>query len=79
MKATGIVRNVDELGRIVIPKSMRTRMDLKCGDPIEIFVEGNHIILAKFAPQCIFCASSDEIEVFKDKKVCKKCIAELKG
>ena len=47
MKATGIVRNIDELGRIVIPKSMRTRMDMKCGDPIEIYVEGNNIILTK--------------------------------
>lgn len=77
MKATGIVRNVDELGRIVIPKSMRTRMDLKCGDPIEIFVEGGNIVLSKFAPHCIFCGSDESIEQFKGKNVCKSCIAEI--
>ena len=77
MKATGIVRNVDELGRIVIPKSMRTRMDIKCGDPIEIFVEGENILLAKFAPHCIFCGSDESVVQFKGKNVCKGCIAEI--
>ncbi len=79
MKATGIVRNIDELGRIVIPKSMRTRMDMKCGDPVEIYVDGANIILTKFAAHCIFCGSSESIESFKGKKLCKACILELRG
>ena len=77
MKSTGIVRNIDELGRIVIPKSMRTRMEFNCGDPIEIFVDGNSIVLSKFAPHCIFCSGLDEIELFKGKKVCRRCIKEM--
>ena len=79
MKATGIVRNIDELGRIVIPKSMRTRMDMKCGDPIEIYVEGNNIILTKFASHCVFCGGTEDIKSFKGKKLCRTCITELLG
>ena len=79
MKSTGIVRNIDELGRIVVPKSMRTRMDLKCGDPIEIYVEGNNIILSKFVSHCIFCGCTEEIVDFKEKKLCKTCLNELRN
>ena len=79
MKATGIVRNIDELGRIVIPKSMRTRMDMKCGDPVEIYVDGSNIILTKFTAHCVFCGSSENIETFKSKKLCKSCISEIRG
>jgi transcriptional pleiotropic regulator of transition state genes len=79
MKSTGIVRNIDELGRIVVPKSMRTRMDIKCGDPIEIYIEGDNIILSKFVSHCIICGCTDDIEDFKDKKLCKSCIAEIRN
>ena len=77
MKSTGIVRNIDELGRIVVPKSMRTRLDLNCGDPIEIHLEGDSIVLSKFVSHCVFCASTDEIELFKGKKICKSCKSEI--
>ena len=50
---------------------------LNCGDPIEIFVDGNSIVLSKFAPHCIFCSGLDEIELFKGKKVCRRCIKEM--
>lgn len=79
MKATGIVRNIDELGRIVVPKEMRTKMDILCGDPVEIFVEDDKIVLRKFAPNCLFCESADAVTVFKGKKICKKCLEELKN
>ena len=79
MKATGIVRNVDELGRIVVPKEMRTKMDIRCGDPVEIFVEEDKIVLRKFAPNCHFCGASDELTQFKGKKLCKACLSELKS
>ncbi|MBO5946392.1 MAG: AbrB/MazE/SpoVT family DNA-binding domain-containing protein [Clostridia bacterium] len=78
MKATGIVRNVDELGRIVVPKEMRTKMDITSGDPVEIFVEGDKIVLRKYTPFCLFCESAETVTEFQGKKICKKCLAEIK-
>lgn len=77
MKATGIVRKVDELGRIVIPIELRNKLDIAIKDPIEIFVEGSSIILKKYEPNCIFCGSSKELSSYKDKLVCSKCLAKL--
>ena len=79
MKSTGIVRNVDELGRIVIPKEMRKKMDIANSDPVEIYVDGDKIILTKYTPSCSFCASDAEVCEFKGKKICKDCLNELKG
>ncbi len=78
MKATGIVRKLDQLGRIVIPKELRTTFDLKETDPIEIFVEGDDIILRKYQPACIFCNEATDIVQFEGKNVCKKCLAKMK-
>ena len=78
MKDTGIVRSIDELGRIVVPKEMRKKMDIKCDDPVEIFVEDDKIILRKFVPNCIFCGKSDMIEEFSGKKICRACLDEIK-
>ncbi len=77
MKATGMIRHIDELGRIVIPKEMRREMDLQSNDPVEIFVEGDHILLSKYTPTCIFCQGTEDVEVFKGKKVCRACRQEL--
>ena len=77
MKATGIVRKVDELGRIVIPIELRNKLDIAIKDPIEIFVEGSSIILKKYEPNCIFCGSSKELSSYKDKLICSKCLAKL--
>ena len=79
MKSTGIVRNIDELGRIVIPKEMRKKMNISNSDPVEIYVEGDKIILTKYREVCIFCASEEGITEFKGKKVCDSCIKELNG
>ena len=79
MKSTGIVRNIDELGRLVIPKEMRTTLDIKCNDPVEIFVEGEKIILTKYAPDCLFCGSRSNLTLFKGKKICADCLSELKA
>lgn len=79
MKATGMIRHIDELGRIVIPKEMRRKMDIESGDPVEIFVEGDRILLAKYNPTCIFCGSTEDVELFKDKKICRACKKELAG
>lgn len=79
MKSTGIVRNVDELGRIVIPKEMRRNMDIASGDPIEIYVDEEKIILTKYAPNCYFCGSNDQVVEFKGKRICKSCLDQIKA
>ena len=79
MKATGIVRKLDQLGRIVIPKELRTTFDLKETDPIEIFVEGSDIILRKYQPACIFCSDATDIIQIEGKNVCKKCLRKMQA
>lgn len=79
MKATGIIRPLDTVGRIVLPKEIRTQFDLVDDvDSLEIFTEGDTIILKKFAPSCVFCGSDKDIVEFKGKNVCKNCRKELK-
>lgn len=77
MKATGIVRKLDQLGRIVIPKELRNTFDLKEEDPIEIFVEGSDIILRKYQPACIFCNDAGNVISFEGKNICKKCMQKI--
>lgn len=77
MKSLGIVRKVDELGRIVLPKEIRTSFELDSGDGVEIFVEKDKIILQKYAPACVFCGEADDIVMFKNKRVCRHCLEEI--
>ena len=77
MKSTGIVRKVDDLGRIVIPKELRHTHDIKVADPLEIFIDGNRIILQKYAPGCIICGQVNNVVHFGGKVVCKACIADI--
>ncbi|QNL45781.1 AbrB/MazE/SpoVT family DNA-binding domain-containing protein [Oscillibacter hominis] len=79
MKSTGIVRKVDELGRIVLPIEMRRTLDIAEKDALEIYVEGSSVILKKYKPSCIFCDSTKEITTFKGKNVCPKCLKEMKN
>jgi AbrB family transcriptional regulator, transcriptional pleiotropic regulator of transition state genes len=74
MKATGIIRKIDELGRIVLPKELRRTLNISKEDEIEIFVSEGDIHLRKFAPFCIFCSETQNIVNFKDKNVCENCI-----
>ncbi|MFB9276983.1 AbrB/MazE/SpoVT family DNA-binding domain-containing protein [Cohnella cellulosilytica] len=78
MKATGIVRKVDELGRIVIPIELRRTMGIGEKDPIEIFVDGERIMLRKYEPTCIFTGSTENLVYFHGKMVSRDCIEELK-
>ena len=78
MKATGVVRPVDALGRVVIPIELRRNMGIQTDDSLEIFVDGQYIMLKKYEPACIFCGSNDEIVHVKGKNICGKCIAEMK-
>lgn len=79
MKSTGIVRKVDELGRIVIPKELRRTLDIEEKDALEIYVDRDRIILRKYEPacSCVFCGSDDNAIFFKGKPVCGGCRAEL--
>ena len=78
MKSTGIVRKVDELGRIVLPIEMRRTLDIGEKDALEIYVEGSSVILKKYKPSCVFCGSMENIISYQGKNVCKKCIEKLK-
>lgn len=73
MKATGIIRRVDELGRVVIPIEIRNQFNIVEKDPIEIFVDNSSIILKKFEPNCIFCGNTENLVEFKGRLVCDKC------
>ncbi len=77
MKNIGIVRKVDELGRIVIPKELRRTLNLEEGDGLEIYTEGEQIILKKYESCCIFCGEAKEVINFKGKNICKICLKEL--
>ena len=82
MKSTGIIRKVDELGRVVIPIELRNTLKIAEKDPLEIFVDGSSIILKKYEPNCVFCGNSKKLVSYKDKLICEKCakqISELKA
>ena len=78
MKATGIVRKVDELGRIVLPIELRRTLDIEIKDPIEIYVDDDFILLKKYEPSCVFCGSAKNIKQISGKNVCEDCIKQLK-
>ncbi|MCW2277533.1 AbrB/MazE/SpoVT family DNA-binding domain-containing protein [Heliophilum fasciatum] len=73
MKSTGIVRKVDELGRVVIPIELRRTMGIDEKDPLEIYVDAEKIILKKYEPACVFCGSASQVQNFRNKIVCKEC------
>lgn len=79
MKSTGIVRKIDDLGRIVLPIELRRSFDLKEKDTIEIYTDGDMIILKKFQRTCVFCDSSEDVTECKGKCVCSKCLEELRA
>lgn len=78
MKSLGIVRQVDELGRIVLPIEVRRRLELNAKDGVEIFVEKDRVILKKYEPCCIFCGDAEDVVFFKDKRVCRRCLESIK-
>jgi transcriptional pleiotropic regulator of transition state genes len=78
MKATGIVRKVDDLGRIVIPKELRKTFEIEKDDSLEIFVDGGLIVLRKYEPACVFCGNVENVTNIKGKNICADCIKELK-
>lgn len=79
MKATGMVRKVDELGRVVLPIELRRTMGIDIKDAMEIYVDNNKIILQKYQPACLFCDNADNIKHYKDKMICGECIDKIKA
>lgn len=77
MKSTGIIRKVDELGRVVIPIELRNQFNIVEKDPIEIFVDGSCIVLKKYEKSCLFCGNTKKLSEYKEKLICSKCLKEL--
>ena len=77
MKSTGIVRRVDELGRIVLPIELRNKMDIKTRDSVEIFVDGDKIVLKKYSPSCIFCGNAEDVFTYEGKLICRNCLEAM--
>ena len=73
IKSTGILRNVDQLGRIVLPMELRNKLGIKDKDPLEILVDGSSIVLRKYNPNCIFCGTDKNLFEYNDKLICTKC------
>ena len=77
MNSTGIIRHVDELGRIVIPKEARKKLNIDTKDPIEIYLDDNSIVLKKVEANCIFCGENENLIKYKGKLICQKCLNDL--
>ena len=77
MKTTGIVRQMDSLGRIVLPIELRRTLDIAQKDSLEIFVEGDQIILKKYEPNCIFCGGAKDLREYHGKQICAKCAQSI--
>lgn len=77
MKSTGIVRRVDELGRIVLPSELRKSLGIEVKDSLEIYTSGDSVILKKYLPACVFCGEANDIITFKGKNICKNCLRQV--
>ena len=79
MKATGIVRPVDPLGRVVIPVELRRNLGINTDDSLEVFVDGDFIMLKKYEPACIFCGNAKDVQNIHGKNIFRTCLDELKS
>ena len=78
MKSTGITRQVDELGRFVLPIEIRRALGIKEKDALEIFTDEGRVILQKYQPACLFCANADDVLFFEGNRICRTCLEKLK-
>ena len=79
MKSTGIVRKMDDLGRVVIPIELRRTLEIAEKDPLEIYVDGNMIILKKYEPACIFCGDAKDVVTYKGRNICANCLKDMQS
>lgn len=77
MRSTGIVRKVDELGRVVLPIELRRTLNISYKDSLEIFTDNNMVVLRKYEPCCIFCGSATNVVTYKGKNICPECISRM--
>lgn len=77
MKPVGIVRQIDGLGRVVIPKELRRTLEISEGDSFELFIEDNTIIMRKYQPACIVCGNAKNIITYKGRNFCPDCVKEI--
>ena len=79
MKSTGVVRRIDELGRIVLPIEIRKNLNIGNRDAVEIFIDEDKVILKKYEPACIFCDNADDVILYRNKLVCRECVDKLQN
>lgn len=79
MKATGVIRNLDQLGRIVLPIELRRVLSINIGDGLEFYSDDNSIVLKKYEPACTFCDNASDFKVYKGRNICGECYSKLKG
>lgn len=79
MKSIGIIRKIDELGRIVLPAELRRTLDIAERDSMEIYVDGTSVVLQKYEPTCVFCGSAQDILSYREKHVCLHCVRSLQS
>ncbi len=77
MKSTGIVRQIDKLGRVVLPVELRRKLDIDQDSSLEIFVDGDNIVLKKYQPACVFCGEASDVVSYKGRNICRSCLMEL--
>ena len=77
MKSTGIIRKVDDLGRIVLPIELRRTLDIAERDELEIFLEDDRVILKKYESACVFCGAGFGLSAYKGKYICRDCAADV--
>ena len=77
MKSTGIIRKVDDLGRIVLPIEIRRTLDIAERDELEIYMENDQIILRKYEPACLFCGADRKLVNYSSKNICRECVRKM--
>lgn len=78
MKTTAITRQLDKMGRVVLPVELRKNLKINPGDFLEIYVDGDRIILCKDTDSCVFCGSNENVLEFRGKCICSGCMEQLK-
>ena len=77
MKTTGMTRPVDQLGRVVIPKEIRNELNVAEGDRLEIWMDGDTVLMRKYEPHCVFCEETEDLIEFEGRLICKKCASKI--
>lgn len=79
VKTPGMIRKIDDLGRIVVPSELRRTLDIQSGDEVEMYADGDALVLRKFAPSCIFCGGAEQMVTYGGKNICIYCLRNLRG